>query len=136
MTIQDIEVLRGIVGCSEEMGREDFERLWYWMYPVALTLARERINKLWECLIPRWIEGFITKEEAENALKSLKGPERLGTFLLRFPTTRSWPHPDAGNLVISYVGSDSMVHHKLLALNYRQVIAYPQYEFNFPSLFL
>jgi SH2 domain len=92
------------------------------MYPVALTLARERINKLWECLIPKWIEGFITKEEAENVLRGPKGPQKLGTFLLRFPTTRSWPHPDAGNLVISYVGSDSMIHHKLLALNYRQVI--------------
>ncbi|KAF3336046.1 hypothetical protein FCM35_KLT20553 [Carex littledalei] len=114
---QDIEVLREIAGCSEEMRKEDFERLWYWMYPVALTLVRERINKLWECMIPRWIEGFITKEEAENALKSPR-PERPGTFLLRFPTTRSWPHPDAGNLVISYVGSDLMVHHKLLALNY------------------
>ncbi|KAJ1693536.1 hypothetical protein LUZ63_010234 [Rhynchospora breviuscula] len=115
---QDIEVLRGIAGCSEELGREDFERLWYWMYPVALTLARERINKLWECLVPRWIEGFITKEEAENALRSPKGPEKPGTFLLRFPTSRSWPHPDAGNLVISYVGSDLMIHHKLLALDY------------------
>ncbi|TKV94830.1 hypothetical protein SEVIR_9G321800v4 [Setaria viridis] len=115
---QDLEVLRGIAGCGEDIGKDEFDRLWYWLYPVAASLTRDKIKKLWDCTSPRWIEGLITVQEAENALRSsrelLKEP---GTFVLRFPTTRSWPHPDAGNLVVTYVGSDNSIHHRLLSLD-------------------
>ncbi|WVZ57699.1 hypothetical protein U9M48_008052 [Paspalum notatum var. saurae] len=115
---QDLEVLRGIAGCSDDIGRDEFDRLWYWLYPVATSLSRDKIKKLWDCTEPRWIEGLITIEEAKSALRSsrevLKEP---GTFVLRFPTTRSWPHPDAGNLVVTYVGSDNSIHHRLLSLD-------------------
>ncbi|XP_066358137.1 SH2 domain-containing protein A-like [Miscanthus floridulus] len=115
---QDLEVLRGIAGCGEDIGRDEFDRLWYWLYPVAVSLSTEKIKKLWDCTTPRWIEGLITIEEAENALRSsrelLKEP---GTFVLRFPTTRSWPHPDAGSLVVTYIGSVNSIHHRLLSLD-------------------
>jgi hypothetical protein len=87
---------------------------------VAVSLSKDKINSLWGCTAPAWIEGLITTEEAENALRSsrelLKKP---GTFVLRFPTTRSWPHPDAGSLVVTYVGSDNSIHHRLLSLDVR-----------------
>ncbi|XP_062201325.1 SH2 domain-containing protein A-like isoform X2 [Phragmites australis] len=115
---RDLEVLRGIAGCGDDIGRDEFDRLWYWLYPVASSLSRDKIKQLWECTAPRWIEGLITIEEAENALRSsaelLKEP---GTFVLRFPTTRSWPHPDAGSLVVTYVGFDNLIHHRLLSLD-------------------
>lgn len=115
---QDLEVLRGIAGCGDDIGRDEFDRLWYWLYPVAVSLSRDKIKKLWDCTEPRWIEGLITIEEAKNALRcsreALKDP---GTFVLRFPTTRSWPHPDAGSLVVTYVGSDNSIHHRLLSLD-------------------
>jgi len=118
LLLQDLEVLRGIAGCGEDIGRDEFDRLWCWLYPVAATLSRDKIKKLWDCRSPKWIEGFITIQEAENALRSskelLKEP---GTFVLRFPTTRSWPHPDAGNLVVTYIGSDNSIHHRLLSLD-------------------
>ncbi|KAF8689166.1 hypothetical protein HU200_041948 [Digitaria exilis] len=115
---QDLEILRGIAGCGEDIGRDEFDRLWYWLYPVAASLSRDKIKKLWDCTSPRWIEGLITIQEADNALRNsrelLKEP---GTFVLRFPTTRSWPHPDAGNLVVTYTGSDNSIHHRLLSLD-------------------
>lgn len=87
---------------------------------MAASLSREKIKKLWGCTAPRWIEGLITIQEAENSLRSsselLKEP---GTFVLRFPTTRSWPHPDAGSLVVTYIGSDNSIHHRLLSLDSR-----------------
>jgi len=116
---QDLEVLRGIAGCGDDLGRDEFDRLWYWLYPVAVSLSKDKINSLWACTAPVWIEGLITAEEAENALRTsrelLKEP---GTFILRFPTTRSWPHPDAGNLVVTYVSSDNSIHHRLLSLDF------------------
>ena len=122
LLLQDLEVLRGIAGCGEDIGRDEFDRLWYWLYPVAASLSRDKIKKLWDCTSPKWIEGFITIQEAENALRSskelLKEP---GTFVLRFPTTRSWPHPDAGSLVVTYIGSDNSIHHRLLSLDSRCV---------------
>ncbi|KAJ1296187.1 hypothetical protein BS78_01G280200 [Paspalum vaginatum] len=117
---QDLEVLRGVSGCGDDIGRDEFDRLWYWLYPVAASLSRDKIKKLWDCTEPRWIEGLITIEEAENALRSSREVLRKsGTFVLRFPTTRSWPHPDAGNLVVTYIGSDNSIHHRLLCLDSR-----------------
>ncbi|KAG1362086.1 SH2 domain-containing protein A [Cocos nucifera] len=116
---EDLEVLRGIAGCGDQLGQEEFDRMWYWLYPVAFSLSKEQINTMWACISPKWIEGLITREEAENALKGPRGPQRPGTFVLRFPTSRSWPHPDAGSLVVTYVAADSTLHHKLLSLDYR-----------------
>ena len=117
--------MRGIAGCGEDIGRDEFDRLWYWLYPVAASLSRDKIKKLWDCTSPKWIEGFITIQEAENALRSSKELlKKTGTFVLRFPTTRSWPHPDAGSLVVTYIGSDNSIHHRLLSLDSRCVQIY------------
>ncbi|KAJ9537740.1 hypothetical protein OSB04_030473, partial [Centaurea solstitialis] len=116
LTHQDFEVLRRIGGCQESVSRESFEKLWCWLYPVAFGLSQNGLNEMWDS---RWIEGLVTKEEAES---SLQGPGGglvdPGTFVLRFPTSRSWPHPDAGNLIVTYVGSDFAIHHRLLSLDF------------------
>lgn len=116
LTQQDFEVLRRIGGCQESVSRENFEKLWCWLYPVAFGLSQNGLNEMWDS---RWIEGLVTKEEAES---SLQGPGGglvdPGTFVLRFPTSRSWPHPDAGNLIVTYVGSDFSIHHRLLSLDF------------------
>lgn len=118
-----MDVLRRIAGCDENgaMNRENFDRLWFWMYPVAFTLSKEHMKVLWESLQPRWIQGLITREEAQNALFVREGQreevQKPGTFVLRFPTSRSWPHPDAGSLVVTYVGADSNIHNKLISLH-------------------
>ncbi|KAK1399203.1 STAT transcription factor [Heracleum sosnowskyi] len=117
LSLEDLELLRKIAGCQELVERENFERLWCWLYPVALTLSREWIKEVWDSVLPKWIEGLVTKEEAEASLQGPKGLQDPGTFVLRFPTSRSWPHPDAGNLVVTYVGSDYNIHHKLLSLD-------------------
>ncbi|KAJ6835059.1 uncharacterized protein M6B38_123810 [Iris pallida] len=114
---KDLEVLREIAGCGEDLCRDNFEKMWCWLYPVACSLANDQIYGLWECTKPRWIEGFITKEEAENSLRCPRRLQKPGTFVLRFPTSRSWPHPDAGNLVVTYVAADFTLHHKLLSLD-------------------
>ncbi|KAL4589004.1 hypothetical protein LXL04_001905 [Taraxacum kok-saghyz] len=115
-THHDFEVLRRIGGCHDSVTQENFEKLWCWLYPVALALSQNGLNEMWDC---RWIEGFVTKEEAEC---SLQGPTGglvdPGTFVLRFPTSRSWPHPDAGNLIVTYVGADFVVHHRLLSIDF------------------
>ncbi|KAK2638618.1 hypothetical protein Ddye_026413 [Dipteronia dyeriana] len=120
---QDFEILKKIAGCQDHLAQENFENLWYWLYPVAFTLSREWINATWKSTSPKWIEGFITKEEAEYSLQGPRGLQQPGTFLLRFPTSRSWPHPDAGSLVITYVGSDYTLHHRLISVEfiYRQM---------------
>lgn len=100
------------------MGQENFEKMWRWLYPVIFTLASDPINTTWNSTSPKWIEGFITKEEAELSLQGPRGLQEPGTFVLRFPTSRSWPHPDAGSLIVTYVGSDYTVHHRLLSLDY------------------
>lgn len=118
LTLQDFEILRRIAGCQEFVAQENFEKIWCWLYPVAFTLSGDWVNAMWNSASPMWIEGFITKEEAEA---SLQGPGVLqdpGTFVLRFPTSRSWPHPDAGNLVATYIGSDYNIHHRLLSLDF------------------
>ncbi|KAL3651109.1 hypothetical protein CASFOL_007512 [Castilleja foliolosa] len=112
LTEQDFECLRKIAGCRDTVSQEDFERMWCWLYPVACTLSQSAVNPMWNSITPVWMQGFITKEEAESAVQ---GP---GTFLLRFPTSRSWPHPDAGNLVVTYVGGDHKIHHRLLSLDF------------------
>ncbi|XP_015877895.3 SH2 domain-containing protein B [Ziziphus jujuba] len=112
---QDFELLRRIAGCQEYVAQENFEQMWCWLYPVAFTLSREPINAMWSCTTPKWIEGFITKEEAESSLQGPRGLQDPGTFILRFPTSRSWPHPDAGTLVVTYIGSDYTIHHRLLS---------------------
>lgn len=111
-------MLRRISGCQEYLAQENFERMWCWLYPVAFTLSRQWINAMWSSLSPKWIEGFITKEEAELSLQGPTGLQEPGTFILRFPTSRSWPHPDAGSLVVTYVGSDCSLHHRLLLLDH------------------
>lgn len=115
---QDFELLRRIAGCHEYIAQENFEKMWCWLYPVAFTLSREWINTMWNSKSPKWIEGFITKEEAELSLQGPRGLQEPGTFILRFPTSRSWPHPDAGSLIVTYVGSDYTVHHRLLRLDH------------------
>ncbi|XP_076924933.1 SH2 domain-containing protein A-like [Bidens hawaiensis] len=116
LTQQDLEVLRRIGGCQGHVAQENFEKLWCWLYPAAFGLSQNGLNEMWDS---RWIEGIVTKEEAES---SLRGPGNSlvdpGTFVLRFPTSRSWPHPDAGNLIVTYVGSDFVIHHRLLSLNF------------------
>ncbi|KAI3789520.1 hypothetical protein L2E82_02319 [Cichorium intybus] len=113
---QDFEVLRRISGCEDSVSQENFEKLWCWLYPVAFGLSQNGLNEMWDS---RWIEGLVTKEEAES---SLQGPAGgfvdPGTFVLRFPTSRSWPHPDAGNLIVTYVGADFVIHHRLLSLDF------------------
>jgi hypothetical protein len=128
---QDFELLRRIAGCREYMAQENFEKIWRWLYPVAFTLASDPINTIWNSTSPKWIEGFITKEEAELSLQGPRGLQEPGTFVLRFPTSRSWPHPDAGSLIVTYVGSDYTVHHRLLSLDYIYRFGLPF----FPPLF-
>ena len=109
--------------------------MWCWLYPVAFTLSRDWINELWSSTSPKWIEGFITKEEAESSLQGPRGLQEPGTFILRFPTSRSWPHPDAGNLIVTYVGSDYTLHHRLISLD--QIYGYPvHFLFSFSFLFM
>ncbi|XP_020683179.1 SH2 domain-containing protein A isoform X1 [Dendrobium catenatum] len=115
---KDLEVLRGIAGCGEELGLENFNAMWQWLYPVAVALSDVQINGMWECTSPKWIEGFITVEEAEKSLKCPRGIQKPGTFVLRFPTSRSWPHPDAGSLVVTYIGADLTIHHKLISIDH------------------
>ncbi|KAL5538299.1 hypothetical protein UlMin_045900 [Ulmus minor] len=114
LTRKDSETLRRIGGCQDYVSQENFEAMWCWLYPVAFTLSKDWISSLWSSTSPKWIEGFITKEEAESALHG----QEPGTFVLRFPTSRSWPHPDAGSLVVTYVGSNYALHHRLLTLDY------------------
>eukprot|EP00249_Psilotum_nudum_P011600 c23265_g1_i1 orf=395-2704(+) len=113
---RDREFLRQIALCGEGAFRDDFDRLWQWIYPVALSLSSPQVCMTWEIEEPKWIEGMISREEAEALLKTQAG-SKPGTFTLRFASSRSWPHPDAGALVVSYVGHDLSIHHKLLSLD-------------------
>ncbi|GAB2236153.1 hypothetical protein Droror1_Dr00027892 [Drosera rotundifolia] len=118
LTQQDITFLRRISGCNEYMVRENFDKMWRWLYPVAFTISRDGINRLWSSTAPKWIEGFITKEEVEYALQNPVNLQGVGTFILRFPASRSWPHPDAGSLVVTYVNRDYALRHRVLSLDY------------------
>lgn len=129
---QDFEVLRRIAGCREYLAQENFEKMWCWLYPVAFTLSRDWINAMWSSTSPKWIEGFVTKEEAETSLQGPRGLQEPGTFILRFPTSRSWPHPDAGSLIVTYVGSDYTLHHRLLSLD--QIYGSSEREMNVKPL--
>uniref|UniRef100_M4E9H0 SH2 domain-containing protein n=2 Tax=Brassica campestris TaxID=3711 RepID=M4E9H0_BRACM len=114
LTHQDFELLRRICGCYDYITQENFEKMWCWLFPVATSISRGLINGMWRSCSPKWIEGFVTKEEAEHSLQS----QEPGTFILRFPTSRSWPHPDAGSLVVTYVGRDFVIRHRLLAVDH------------------
>ncbi|GAB2284283.1 hypothetical protein Dimus_018746 [Dionaea muscipula] len=118
LTQQDMNFLKRISGCNEYMARENFDKMWCWLYPVAFTISRDGINGLWASTTPKWIEGFITKEEVEYALQSPMSLQGPGTFILRFPTSRSWPHPDAGSLVVTYVNRDYSLRHRVLSVDY------------------
>ncbi|KAL1537975.1 SH2 domain-containing protein A-like [Salvia divinorum] len=115
---QDLECLRRIAGCRDVVMQVDFERMWSWLFPVAFTLSQSAVNAMWDSMSPAWIDGFITIEEAESTLQGPGGLQDPGTFLLRFPTSRSWPHPDAGNLVVTYVDSDYTIRHRLLSFDF------------------
>jgi hypothetical protein len=115
--LQDKEFLQKVAGCGDFASRKEFDRLWQWMYPVALALSSPQLHSTWECEDPKWIEGMISRDEAEDWLKTEGNAPQPGSFLLRFGSSRIWPHPDAGALVVSYVGEDTHVHHKLLALD-------------------
>ncbi|XP_047979882.1 SH2 domain-containing protein B-like [Salvia hispanica] len=131
---QDLECLRRIAGCRDVVMQEDFERMWSWLFPVAFTLSQSAVNAMWDSMSPLWIEGFITKEEAESALQGPGGLQDPGTFLLRFPTSRSWPHPDAGNLVVTYVESDYTIRHRLLSFDF--IHSFPSKEATLHDLLL
>ncbi|KAL5724310.1 hypothetical protein ACHQM5_007587 [Ranunculus cassubicifolius] len=125
---KDFRCLRRIAGCGERTSRDQFDKMWYWIYPVACRIAREGINEIWGWKSRLWIEGLITKEEAEWLVQSGDVSHRPGTFILRFPTSRSWPHPDAGNLLVTYFGVDLQVHHRLLSLDYKETSNKPLEE--------
>ncbi|KAJ8899159.1 hypothetical protein K2173_011946 [Erythroxylum novogranatense] len=129
---QDFDLLKRIAGCQEYLAQENFEKMWCWLYPVAFTLSREQMNVLWISTSPVWFEGFITKEEAELSLQGPRGLQEPGTFILRFPTSRSWPHPDAGSLIVTYIGCDYSLHHRLLSLDY--INSFEQRETKMKSL--
>jgi hypothetical protein len=114
---QDKEFLRQIANCGDYISREEFDRLWQWIYPIAIALSSPQLQSTWESEDPKWIEGLISRDEAESLLKTDEVMFMPGTFLLRFANSRIWPHPDAGALVVSYVGSDKRIHHKLLTLD-------------------
>ncbi|XP_039117364.1 SH2 domain-containing protein A-like isoform X2 [Dioscorea cayenensis subsp. rotundata] len=118
LSTQDLEVLREIAGCGNELSKDDFEKMWCWLYPVAWALSKDQLNGMWKCMSPKWIEGLITREEAEDSLRVPSGLQKTGMFILRFPTSRSWPHSDSGSLVVTYVGADYSIHHRLLSLDH------------------
>ncbi|KAK9674533.1 hypothetical protein RND81_12G238900 [Saponaria officinalis] len=118
LTQQDLNFLRKTSGGHEYMTKDNFHKMWCWLYPVAFTISRPEIKSLWASTSPKWVGGFVTKEEVEYALQSVSGISEPGTFILRFPTTRSWPHPDAGSLVASYVSRDFSLCHRQLSLDY------------------
>ena len=73
---------------------------------------------------PRWIEGMISCEETGALLSTLEGSIKLGSFIIRFPSSRSWPHPDAGALIVTYIGTDHELHHRILSQEERCVISF------------
>lgn len=115
-SLKDNFFLRKLAKCGEMVSREDFDRLWYWIYPVSLSLSNPQVRLTWEVEEPKWIEGMVFRDEAEALLKTEDG-STPGTFIIRFVSNCSWPHPDAGGLVVSYVGQDLRLHHKLLSLD-------------------
>lgn len=116
--MQDTQFLKRIAGCDGDyISREEFGRLWNWIYPVALAVRSSQLRTTWDNEDPRWIEGMISREEVEVLLKCGGATSKPGTFLLRFASSRLWPHPDSGALVVSYVDQDLRVNHKLLSLD-------------------
>lgn len=114
---KDQEFLHQIANCGEYISREEFDRLWQWIYPTAVALSSPQLQSTWESENPKWIEGMVSRDEAETLLRADKDESASGTFLLRFANSRVWPHPDAGALVVSYVGNDRGINHKLLTLD-------------------
>ncbi|EFJ30626.1 hypothetical protein SELMODRAFT_89534 [Selaginella moellendorffii] len=119
-TSKDIEFIQQNCGTgSATTTREQFDRLWQWLYPVAMTVATPQVRKTWESVTPKWIEGMVSRKEAEELLRGVDGIPKTGNFILRFASSRSWPHPDAGALVASYVTDDLRINHRLLNLDTR-----------------
>ncbi|MCO5569515.1 hypothetical protein L7F22_023228 [Adiantum nelumboides] len=108
--------LRHLTKCSEYVTREDFDRLWYWIYPVSLSMLNHRVQRTWEIQEPKCILVLVSRQEVEASLTS-QAARKPGTFMLRFVSTCSWPHPDAGGLIVSYIGLDLRVHHKLVSFD-------------------
>ncbi|KAI5078231.1 hypothetical protein GOP47_0005902 [Adiantum capillus-veneris] len=113
---KDKSFLRHLTTCNDYVRREDFDRLWYWIYPVSLSMLNPRVQKTWEVQEPKCILVMVSRQEVEASLTS-QVLVKPGTFILRFVSTCSWPHPDAGGLIVSYIGSDLRVHHKLVSLD-------------------
>ncbi|EFJ33363.1 hypothetical protein SELMODRAFT_84550 [Selaginella moellendorffii] len=119
-TSKDIEFIQQNCGTGNATTtREQFDRLWQWLYPVAMTVATPQVRKTWESVTPKWIEGMVSRKEAEELLRGVDGIPKTGSFILRFASSRSWPHPDAGALVASYVTDDLRINHRLLNLDTR-----------------
>ncbi|CAM6110682.1 unnamed protein product [Calypogeia fissa] len=118
LSAKDTEFLKRIAGCAGEfISREEFGRLWNWIFPVALAVKSSQLRTTWDNEDPRWIEGMISREDVEGLLRDGGATSKPGTFLLRFASSRLWPHPDSGALVVSYVDRDMRVNHKLLSLD-------------------
>ncbi|KAH7276898.1 hypothetical protein KP509_39G025800 [Ceratopteris richardii] len=116
LSSKDKSFLRRLTRCKEYVTHEDFNRLWYWIYPVFLSMSNPRVQKTWEIQEPECILVMISRQEAEASLKAQSIP-KPGTYILRFVSSCSWPHPDAGGLIVSYIGGDLRIHHKLISLD-------------------
>ena len=112
--MQDKLFLKRLTRCgTKDILRDDFNRLWYWLYPVCQSLLDPGVRKIWEIEEPKHLLTMVSREEVENLMRCSDAP----MFMLRFVSTCSWPHPDAGGLIVTYVGKDLRIHHKLLSLD-------------------
>lgn len=114
LLIQDKLFLKRLTKCGvRDVSRDGFDRLWYWIYPVYQSLLDPRVKSTWEIEEPTHVLSMVSREEAEALMRCSNAPP----FILRFVNTCSWPHPDAGGLIITYIGKNLRIHHKLLSLD-------------------